>query len=68
MADSKIQGLTVLQTPFKTVDNQEIRTDILVPQTPFSGKRPVIVRLHGGGFVRIASLGNRHPLLRAADI
>lgn len=48
---SKLQGLKVLQTPYKTIAHHEIRTDVLVPETPLSGKRPVIVRFHGGGLV-----------------
>ncbi|KAF5133274.1 Tuliposide A-converting enzyme 1, chloroplastic [Metarhizium anisopliae] len=53
---SKLQGLKVLQTPYKTIAHHEIRTDVLVPETPLSGKRPVIVRFHGGGLVMGDSL------------
>ncbi|EFY85816.1 hypothetical protein MAC_08128 [Metarhizium acridum CQMa 102] len=53
---SKLQGLKVLQTPYKSIANHEIRTDVLVPETPLSGKRPVIVRFHGGGLVMGDSL------------
>ncbi|KFG81125.1 hypothetical protein MANI_014530 [Metarhizium anisopliae] len=53
---SKLQGLKVLQTPYKTIAHHEIRTDVLVPETPLSGKRPVIVRFHGGGLIMGDSL------------
>lgn len=51
-SDPKIAGFNLIQTSYKQVGNHAIRADLLVPQTA-SGKRPVIVRFHGGGLVRI---------------
>ncbi|KAJ5668233.1 uncharacterized protein N7477_006803 [Penicillium maclennaniae] len=45
----KLDGFDVLQTNFKHVGDHPIRTDILVPEKPHTGKRPVILRFHGGG-------------------
>ena len=47
----KLDGFDVLQTPYKTIGDHEIRTDILVPQAAHQGKRPVLIRIHGGGLV-----------------
>ncbi|KAJ5118856.1 hypothetical protein N7526_010493 [Penicillium atrosanguineum] len=47
----KLDGFDVLQTNFKHVGDHPIRADILVPQKPHTGKRPVILRFHGGGLV-----------------
>lgn len=47
----KLDGLDIIQTTYKKIGDHEIRTDILIPQTPHEGQRPVIIRLHGGGFV-----------------
>ncbi|KAJ6111906.1 hypothetical protein N7523_007967 [Penicillium sp. IBT 18751x] len=47
----KLDGFDILQTNFKHVGDHPIRTDILVPQKPHTGKRPVILRFHGGGLV-----------------
>lgn len=52
LADPKFHGFDIIQTAYKHVGDHAIRTDILVPQTPYSGKRPTIVRFHGGGLVR----------------
>ncbi|KAL3443428.1 Alpha/Beta hydrolase protein [Aspergillus insuetus] len=52
----KIQGFDVIQTKYKHVGDHGIRADILVPKTSFSGKRPTILRFHGGGLVMGDSL------------
>lgn len=52
MTNEKLSGFDLIQTDFKKVQDHGIRADFLVPQTPFHGKRPVIVRFHGGGLVR----------------
>jgi cephalosporin-C deacetylase-like acetyl esterase len=52
MADlTKIQGFDLLQETYKYVGDHAIRADILVPQTNYTGKRPAVVRFHGGGLV-----------------
>ncbi|CAG8025179.1 unnamed protein product [Penicillium salamii] len=52
----KLAGLDLIQTTYKKVNDHEIRTDILIPQKPHTGKRPVIIRFHGGGLVTGDSL------------
>ncbi|KAJ5306101.1 hypothetical protein N7508_005116 [Penicillium antarcticum] len=52
----KLVGLDLIQTTFKKVGDHEIRTDILIPKKPLDGKRPVILRFHGGGLVMGDSL------------
>ncbi|OGE49603.1 hypothetical protein PENARI_c020G02223 [Penicillium arizonense] len=52
----KLAGLDLIQATYKKVGDHEIRTDILIPQKPFTGKRPVILRFHGGGLVMGDSL------------
>ncbi|KAJ5233005.1 hypothetical protein N7468_005961 [Penicillium chermesinum] len=51
--DPKFEGFELLQTPYKTVQGHDIRVDVLVPRTSVTGKRPIIVRFHGGGLVTI---------------
>ncbi|KAA8647162.1 hypothetical protein EYZ11_003865 [Aspergillus tanneri] len=46
-----LDGFDLIQTPYKTVGNHEIRADFLIPKSSFTGKRPVIVRFHGGGLI-----------------
>lgn len=48
----KLAGLDLIQATYKKVGDHEIRTDIFIPQKPFTGKRPVILRFHGGGLVQ----------------
>lgn len=48
----KLAGFDAIETTYKKVDDHAIRTDLFVPQTAASGKRPVIIRIHGGGLVR----------------
>ncbi|KAL4926182.1 uncharacterized protein BDV17DRAFT_270205 [Aspergillus undulatus] len=52
----KFTGFDIIQAPFKQVGDHAIRTDILVPQTPYTGKRPTILRFHGGGLLMGDSL------------
>ncbi|KAL4915685.1 Alpha/Beta hydrolase protein [Aspergillus aurantiobrunneus] len=47
----KLQSFDIIPATFKQVGNHGIRADILVPQTPYNGKRPTIVRFHGGGLM-----------------
>jgi cephalosporin-C deacetylase-like acetyl esterase len=47
----KLAGLDLIQATYKEVNDHKIRTDILIPQKPYTGKRPVIIRFHGGGLV-----------------
>lgn len=51
VTSSRIAGFDLIQTEYKRFQDHGIRADFLVPQTPFHGKRPVIVRFHGGGLV-----------------
>lgn len=44
-------GFDLIQPNYKHFGDHGIRADILVPQSPHTGKRPVIVRFHGGGLV-----------------
>ncbi|KAJ5288829.1 hypothetical protein N7478_001859 [Penicillium angulare] len=55
-SDPKIDGFDILQTPYKRIGENDIRCDVLVPRTSFQGKRPVIIRWHGGGLVTGDSL------------
>ncbi|EAU36119.1 predicted protein [Aspergillus terreus NIH2624] len=48
---NKLERFQVIQVYYKVVSQHGIRADILVPQTDFGGKRPAIIRLHGGGLV-----------------
>lgn len=56
LTDPKFHGFDIIQTSYKHAGEHAIRTDILVPQTPYSGKRPTIVRFHGGGLVQLSPL------------
>ncbi|KAJ5162143.1 hypothetical protein N7492_007535 [Penicillium capsulatum] len=53
---TKLDGFDVIQAPYKSVGDHEIRTDIVVPQGTSNGKRPVILRFHGGGLAMGDSL------------
>jgi len=37
--------------PYKTINQHEITTDILIPKGIKPGKHPLLVRIHGGGLV-----------------
>ncbi|OQD81888.1 hypothetical protein PENANT_c024G09008 [Penicillium antarcticum] len=47
----KLDGFDILQTNFKHAGDHPIRADLVIPQKPHSGKRPVILRFHSGGLV-----------------
>ena len=53
---SKWDGLKILQASYKKIGDHEIRVDMLVPENIPSGKRPVLVRFHGGGLMMGDSL------------
>lgn len=40
----------IYEETYKHVDGVPIQTNILIPKTPFDGKRPLLVRLHGGAW------------------
>ncbi|KAL4967122.1 uncharacterized protein BDV14DRAFT_198219 [Aspergillus stella-maris] len=52
----KHAGFDIIPTTFKHVGEHDIRVDVLVPQKAAPGKRPVIVRFHGGGLLMGDSL------------
>ncbi|KAK9365607.1 Alpha/Beta hydrolase [Lipomyces kononenkoae] len=47
----KFSRFTIIQGSYKRVGVQDLRVDIMVPRTSLEGKRPVIVRFHGGYLV-----------------
>lgn len=47
----KLEGFDIIQATYKQIGDHAIRVDILIPQTPYSGKRPTFVRTHGGALV-----------------
>lgn len=49
--DPKFAGLNIIQATYKHVGDHAIRADILLPRAPSTGKRPTIIRFHGGGLV-----------------
>lgn len=50
---TKLSGFTVFQKHYKTVGTHKIRADVIIPTSQLTGKRPVIIRFHGGGFVSL---------------
>jgi cephalosporin-C deacetylase-like acetyl esterase len=52
----KLAGFNLIQTHYKQIGDHAIRADFIIPQSTFTGKRPVIVRFHGGGLVRFTLL------------
>ncbi|KAN0071871.1 Alpha/Beta hydrolase fold [Elaphomyces granulatus] len=46
--DSKFKDFTIIQAEYKRVGSHGIRADIMIPKTVSPGKRPVIIRFHGG--------------------
>jgi acetyl esterase/lipase len=50
-AHPRFQGFDLIQATYKHVGDHAVRVDVLVPQTLETGKRPTIVRFHGGGLV-----------------
>lgn len=51
LAQKRLAGFDLVQTNYKTVGDHNIRADFIIPQSNYTGKRPVILRFHGGGFV-----------------
>jgi hypothetical protein len=49
--DSKFKDFTIIQAEYKRVGSHGIRADIMIPKTVSPGKRPVIIRFHGGFLV-----------------
>lgn len=52
--EQAIQNLSLFNSftiPYKTVNNHEITTDILIPKNIKPGKHPLLARFHGGGLV-----------------
>ncbi|KAJ5112059.1 hypothetical protein N7532_000104 [Penicillium argentinense] len=54
--DPKLTGFDLIQTTYKHINTHSIRADILIPQAPHAGPRPVILRYHGGGLLMGDSL------------
>ncbi|KAE8377101.1 Alpha/Beta hydrolase protein [Aspergillus bertholletiae] len=52
----KLEGFDIVQATYKQIGEHAIRVDILIPQTPHTGKRPILVRTHGGALVAGDSL------------
>lgn len=46
-------GITLTATPYKVVNGQDILVGVMVPKELAPGKRPVIVRFHGGFLVSL---------------
>ncbi|RYP69920.1 hypothetical protein DL769_005145 [Monosporascus sp. CRB-8-3] len=53
---SRFSSFTILTTPYKTVSDQPITTDVLIPKNLKTSTSPILLRYHGGGFVSGASL------------
>ncbi|KAL2852044.1 Alpha/Beta hydrolase protein [Aspergillus pseudoustus] len=56
LLNHKIRDFDLIQANYKYVGDHGIRADILVPKTSVAGKRPTILRFHGGGLVTGDSL------------
>ncbi|KAL3429638.1 Alpha/Beta hydrolase protein [Aspergillus tetrazonus] len=52
----RFQGFDLIQATYKHVGDHAVRVDVLVPQALETGKRPTIVRFHGGGLVMADSI------------
>ncbi|GKZ20109.1 hypothetical protein AbraIFM66951_008171 [Aspergillus brasiliensis] len=48
---SKFDGFDLIQATYKKIGDHAIETSVLVPHTPCTGKRPTIIRFHGGGLI-----------------
>lgn len=52
LAQKRLAGFDLVQTNYKTVGDHNLRADLIIPQSSYNtGKRPVIIHFHGGGFV-----------------
>ncbi|RAK92509.1 alpha/beta-hydrolase [Aspergillus costaricaensis CBS 115574] len=51
LAQKRLAGFDLVQTNYKTVGDHNIRADFIIPQSNYTGKRPVIIHFHGGGFL-----------------
>lgn len=60
--DDKFKGFTITQAHYKRVGSHGIRADILAPKSVSPGKRPVIVRFHGGFLVCHSECPRRRSL------
>ncbi|KAH8705252.1 Alpha/Beta hydrolase protein [Talaromyces proteolyticus] len=49
--DEKYSGFSIIQADYKKIGEHGIRADVLIPNSVPGGKRPVILRFHGGGLV-----------------
>ncbi|PWY96527.1 alpha/beta-hydrolase [Aspergillus sclerotioniger CBS 115572] len=56
LAESRLAGFDLVQANYKTIGDHGIRADFLIPQSNYTGKRPIIIRFHGGGFITGDSL------------
>jgi cephalosporin-C deacetylase-like acetyl esterase len=52
----KLAGFNLLQTHYKQLRDHAIRANFIIPQSTFTGKRPVIVHFHSGGLVSLLPL------------
>ncbi|EAW20314.1 uncharacterized protein NFIA_099490 [Aspergillus fischeri NRRL 181] len=52
----KLSGFNLIQRHYKQIRDHAIRADFIIPKSTFTGKRPVIVRFHGGGLITGDSL------------
>lgn len=50
-SDDKAVDFNIVEATYKTVHHQDINAYVYVPKNSAPGKKPVIVRFHGGGFV-----------------
>lgn len=51
-AEESFPGFKVTTVPYKEVHGNEILIGVMVPEKLAAGKRPIIVRFHGGFLVR----------------
>ncbi|CAK39459.1 hypothetical protein CBS115989_2047 [Aspergillus niger] len=57
LAQKRLAGFDLVQTNYKTVGDHNLRADLIIPQSSYNtGKRPVIIHFHGGGFLTGDSL------------
>ncbi|KAE8375513.1 Alpha/Beta hydrolase protein [Aspergillus bertholletiae] len=52
----KLVEFDLVQSHYKKVGDHEIRADFIIPHAQCTGKRPLIVRFHGGGLITGDSL------------